>query len=173
MLTLTTTYEPATDLGFLLHENPDSVRSEDLWFGAAHVFYPEATERRATAALLLDVDPVRLARRGRGGNGKPRRSPGPPLSPYLNDRPYVASSFMSVALAKLFNTAMSGRSKERPELADTAIPLRVNMPTLPCRGGESLVRELFEPLGYEVDSQPIMLDERFPQWGPGPTRTSP
>ncbi|MGH3321582.1 MAG: 3' terminal RNA ribose 2'-O-methyltransferase Hen1, partial [Streptosporangiaceae bacterium] len=161
LLTLTTTYEPATDLGFLLHKNPSSVRSADLWFGSANVFYPEAGRRRCTAAVLLDVDPVALTRRrGRGA--------GPPLAPYVNDRPYVASSFMSVALARLFATAMSGRSKERPDLAETPIPLVVRIPVLPCRGGVPLLRELFEPLGYEVAALPIGLDERFPRWGASP-----
>ncbi len=164
LLTLTTTHEPATDIGFLLHKNPASVRSLDLWFGSAHVFYPEAGERRATAAVLLEVDPVGLTRRGRGHG----RAAGPPLAPYVNDRPYVVSSFMSVALAKLFGTAMSGRSKDRPELADTPLPLEVRLPVLPCRGGEPLLRELFEPLGYEVVARPIPLDDRFPEWGASP-----
>ncbi len=164
LLTLTTTHEPATDLGFLLHKHPDSVRSVDLWFGSAHVFYPAASPERATAAVLLEVDPVGLTRR-RSGSGRPA---GPPLAPYVNDRPYAASSFMSVALAKLFGTAMSGRSTERPELAETPLPLELRIPVLPCRGGESLLRELFEPLGYDVSAEPIALDERFPEWGASP-----
>lgn len=163
LLTLTTTYDPATDLGFLLHKHPDSVRSVDLWFGSAHVFYPAAGPDRTTAAVLLDVDPVRLARRSGSG-----RRAGPPLAPYVNDRPYVASSFMSVALAKLFGSAMSGRSTERPELADTPLSLAVHLPVLPCRGGESLLRDLFEPLGYDVAAEQITLDERFPEWGASP-----
>ena len=54
---------PATDLGFLLHKHPN-VSTAELPFGKAHVFYPEATDERCTAALLLDVDPVGLVRRG-------------------------------------------------------------------------------------------------------------
>jgi 3' terminal RNA ribose 2'-O-methyltransferase Hen1 len=158
LLTISTTHRPATDLGFLLHKNPDAVRSVDLGFGTAHVFYPEASEERCTAALLLDVDPVGLARGRRG-------APTPSLEPYVNDRPYVASSFTSVALAKLFGTALGGRSKERPELVETAIPLEVRVPVLPARGGEATVRGLFEPLGYEIEVREIPLDERFPEWG--------
>jgi 3' terminal RNA ribose 2'-O-methyltransferase Hen1 len=161
-LALTTTIEPATDLGFLLHKNPGSVRSVPLWFGRAHVFFPEATSERCTAALLLEVDPVGLVRR-RG-----RAAEAGSLEPYVNDRPYVASSFLSVALAKVFGTAMSGRSAERPELAETAIPLEVSIPVLPCRGGVDLLRRLFEPLGYTVSAAAIPLDERFDEWGPSP-----
>jgi RNA repair, ligase-Pnkp-associating, region of Hen1 len=117
LLTLTTTHTPATDLGYLLHKNPGVLRSVDLWFGQAHVFYPEATVERCTAALLIDVDPIGLVRRK--GRGPEPAS----LEPYVNDRPYAASSFMSVALAKLFGTAMTGRSAERQELADTSLPL--------------------------------------------------
>lgn len=88
LLTITSTTSPATDLGYLLHKNPARVQSFDLNFGKAHVFYTEATSERCTAALLLDVDPVHLVRGQRGG-----------MDQYVNDRPYVASSFMSVALS--------------------------------------------------------------------------
>src|SRR4028119_2516416 len=90
LLTVTTTHRPATDLGHLLHKHPDRVQSFPAAFGTAHVLYPEATEARCTVALLLDVDPVALVRRGRGS--------GFALAAYVNDRPYVASSFMSVAM---------------------------------------------------------------------------
>ncbi|HYT80418.1 MAG TPA: 3' terminal RNA ribose 2'-O-methyltransferase Hen1 [Actinomycetota bacterium] len=160
LLTLSTTHRPATDLGFLLHKNPWAIRSIPLSFGMAHVFYTEASEQRCTAALLLEVDPVALVR-GRKGSTAPSAA----LAQYVNDRPYAASSFMSVALAKLFGTAMGGRSADRQELADTPIPVEVHIPVLPCRGGEEALRKLVEPLGYEVTSSPIPLDERFPEWG--------
>src|SRR5688572_23261681 len=117
LLEITTTHRPATDLGFLLHKNPARVHSVELAFGAAHVFYPEASDERCTAALMLDVDPVRLSR------GRDARA-GFPLRAYVNDRPYVASSFLSVAMARAFGSALGGRSKERPELAEAKIPLR-------------------------------------------------
>jgi hypothetical protein len=53
LLTLTSTHEPATDLGYLLHKNPAKVQTFELPFGNAHVFYPEATGARCTAARLL------------------------------------------------------------------------------------------------------------------------
>ncbi|HEU4356570.1 MAG TPA: 3' terminal RNA ribose 2'-O-methyltransferase Hen1, partial [Actinomycetota bacterium] len=162
LLTLTTTHRPATDLGYLLHKNPAALRSVDMWFGKAHVFYPEATDERCTAALLIDVDPIGLVRR-KGRGAEPVS-----LEPCVNDRPYAASSFLSVALAKVFGTAMTGRSAERQELADTPLPLEVRIPALPCRGREELLRSLFEPLGYEVSARPIPLDEEFPEWGDSP-----
>jgi 3' terminal RNA ribose 2'-O-methyltransferase Hen1 len=149
LLELSTTHRPATDLGFLLHKNPGAVRSVEMWFGRTHVFYPEASEERCTVALLLDVDPVGLVRRRR------RSAEAGSLEPYVNDRPYVASSFMSVAIAKLFGTAMSGRSTERQELADTPIPLEARLPAVPSRGGGDLPERLFGPLGYEVDATAI------------------
>src|SRR6266498_5172332 len=162
LLTLTTTHRPATDLGYLLHKNPGAVRSVDVWFGLAHVFYPEATDERCTVALLLEVDPIGLVRR-KGRGAEPVS-----LEPYVNDRPYAASSFVSVALAKVFGTAMTGRSAERQELADTPIPLEVRIPALPCRGGEELLRRLFEPLSYTVTATPIPLDGQFREWGDSP-----
>ena len=148
ILTIRTTHPPATDLGFLLHKNPARLQSFTQSFGQVHVFYPEASDEACTAALLLDVDPVALVR------GKPgSTADGGPLAQYVNDRPYVASSFLSVAMSDVFGTAMAGRSKERPELADTPIPLTARVAVVPCRGGENLLRQLFEPLGYEVTAQ--------------------
>ncbi len=161
LLTITTTHQPATDLGFLLHKNPARLQSDDLSFGHVHVFYPEATAERCTAALLLEVDPITLSRRS--GN---RSDEGQPLEPYVNDRPYAASSFLSVALTRMFRSAMAGTSKERPALADLAIPLEATLACLPCRGGESLLRRLFEPLGYTVEVIGHDLDSAFPEWGP-------
>ncbi|MEX1046995.1 MAG: 3' terminal RNA ribose 2'-O-methyltransferase Hen1 [Actinomycetota bacterium] len=159
LLTISTTHEPATDLGYLLHKNPGNVRSVQLAVGAAHVFYPEAAPERCTAALLLEVDPIALVR-GKKGKGEAFA-----LAQYVNDRPYAASSMMSTAIAKLFGTAMSGRSDDRPELAEAELPLEARVPVLPCRGGEDLLRKLFEPLGYRVAASAIPLDQRFPQWG--------
>lgn len=161
LLTIRTTHAPATDLGFLLHKNPGRVQSFEQPFGHAHVFYPEASPDGCTAALLLDVDPVALVRGRRGASGS-----GAALQQYVNDRPYVASSFMSVAISDVFGTAMAGRSKERPELAETEIPLTARLAVLPCRGGEDFLRRLFEPLGYVVTALAHPLDETNAEWGP-------
>src|ERR1041384_8564188 len=143
LLTITNTTPPATELGYLLHKNPARLHSFELSFGKAHVFYPEASNERCTAALLLDVDPVGLVRRRRGPAGE-----GGTLEQYVNDRPYVASSFLSVAISQVFGSALAGRSKDRPELAEMALPLEARISVLPCRGGDGFLRKLFEPLGY-------------------------
>lgn len=154
-LTITTTHRPATDLGYLLHKNPSRLNRVELAFGEAVVFYPEATEERCTAALLLDVDPVRLVRRG------DRMS----LGQYVNDRPYAATSLLSVAIARTFGTALSGRSKGRQELVAVPLSLEIRIAGVPCRGGEGILRRLFEPLGYEVEARRLPLDPMFPEWG--------
>jgi 3' terminal RNA ribose 2'-O-methyltransferase Hen1 len=165
LLTITTTAtaagDPAADLGFLLHKHPERVHEAELAFGRAYVFYPEATDARCTAALLLEVDPVALAR-GRRDDG------GAPLEPYVNDRPYVASSFLSVALARVLGTALAGRCERRPELVERAWPLEARLAVVPCRGGEGLLRRLFEPLGYDVAADGHPLDARFAAWGASP-----
>lgn len=160
LLSITTTHEPATDLGYLLHKNPARAQTFELSFGRAHVFYPEASAGRCTASLLLDVDPVGLVRGRRGPEGE-----GGLLAQYVNDRPYVASSFLSVAISNVFGTAMGGRSKERPDLAVAAIPLEARLAVVPCRGGEELLHRLFEPLGYAVVAEPLPLEPAVPEWG--------
>ena len=160
LLTLSTTYSPATDLGYLLHKHPARIQSFTLPFGQAHVFYPEARTEKCTAALLLDVDSVGLIRRARGQFAENFA-----LSQYVNDRPYVASSFLSVAISRVFGSALSGKCKERPELVKATIPLSAKLSILPCRGGEKLLRRLFEPLGYTLEAERHTRNTQFPEWG--------
>lgn len=161
LLTLTTTHEPATDLGYLLAKNPEKLQTFSLAYGRAHVFYPVATAQCCTAALLLEIDPVGLVR------GRPMAGAGS-IGQYVNERPYVASSFTSVAIAQVFGSALGGRSRDRPELAETRIPLEVELEAVPCRGGESFLRRLFEPLDYRLEATRLALDPEFPEWGESP-----
>ncbi|MEW6436880.1 MAG: 3' terminal RNA ribose 2'-O-methyltransferase Hen1 [Pseudomonadota bacterium] len=146
-LSIATTHQPATDLGYLLHKHPERLHEIEQTFGKAWVFYPDASDARCEAALVLDVDPVGLVR----GKGQAQGL----LDQYVNDRPYAASSFLSVALNRAFRTAMSGVCNARQELAESAIPLEATVTPLPMRGGAALVRQLFEPLGWRVDVDPI------------------
>jgi 3' terminal RNA ribose 2'-O-methyltransferase Hen1 len=166
LLTITSTAPLATDLGYLLHKNPSKVQSFPLAFGAAHVYYPEATAERCTAALLLDVDPVGLVRNRQGPAGE-----GGLLDQYVNDRPYAASSLLSVAIAQVYGSALNGKCKDRPELVEMPLPLTARVAALPCRGGEGFLRRLFEPLGYAVTTKHHPLDDKFPEWGEGPYYT--
>ncbi len=159
LLTVSTTHSPATDLGFLLHKHPGRVQSFGVSVGEAHVFYPEQSDERCTAALLLEVDPVALVR-GKSGSGD-----GFTLGQYVNDRPYAASSMLAMALKDVFRTALTGRCDARAELAASPIPLEIRVPALSCSGGADLARRVFEPLGWTVDATPVPLDPEFPQWG--------
>lgn len=160
LLTITTTYQPATDLGFLLHKHFAPCQTFPLSFGTAHIFYPEASTNKCTAAFLLDIDPIKLVRR--------RASK---ISQYVNDRPYVASSFLSVAKAQFLGKALNDRCKELPELAQTPMPLTAKISVLRCRGGEVFLKQLLEPLGYSITVQDHILDEKFPDWGKSPYYT--
>ncbi|MET7850599.1 3' terminal RNA ribose 2'-O-methyltransferase Hen1 [Streptomyces avermitilis] len=154
---------PATDLGFLLHKHPDKSQAFSTSYGTAHVLYPEASVERCTAALLLEVDAVALVRRGKGkGRGG---APDAALAQYVNDRPYAASSLLAVALSSVFSSAMKGACAARPDLPARPLPLRIEVPALPARGGPDIVRALFEPLGWTVTAQTVALDAEFPQWG--------
>ncbi|MFF9817981.1 3' terminal RNA ribose 2'-O-methyltransferase Hen1 [Streptomyces sp. NPDC014006] len=165
-LTISTTgtaERPATDLGFLLHKHPEKAQAFSTSYGTAHVLYPEADAERCTAALLLEVDPVALVRRGKGkGRGG---APDAALAQYVNDRPYAASSLLAVALSSVFSSAMRGVCTARPERAAEPLPLCIDVPSLPARGGPGLVRALFEPLGWTVSAEPVALDSEFPEWG--------
>ena len=160
LLTITYKGENATDLGFLLFKNPQRPQEFQLNYGKAYVFYPEANSETCTAALLLDINPIDLAR------GKIGSKDGG-LFDYVNDRPYVSSSFMSTAISKVFGTAMTGRCDNRPELATEELDLTASISMLPCRGDTSMINSIFEPLGYTVEYKTSVLDEKYPEWGEG------
>jgi 3' terminal RNA ribose 2'-O-methyltransferase Hen1 len=162
LLTITTTHAPATDIGYLLEKHPGKLHTFELACGSALVFYPEARDERCTVALLLTVDPIGLVRKS---GARPADAA---LDQYVNDRPYVASSFLSVAIGTAFRSALAGKSRQRPELAASPIPLEVFVPVVTCHGGEARLRQLFEPLGYVLEVTQAPLDERFPEWGASP-----
>ena len=165
LLKIATTHTPATDLGFLLRKHPENVHRADLSMGKSVIFFPEASEDRCEAALYLDVDPVQLVR-GRKGAAGPAM-----LDHYVNDRPYAASSFLCVAMARTLRDAMAGRAPEREELAEKAIPLELTVTPLHSKDGDEILRRLFEPLGYTVETEAALLDDQYPDWGKAPCQT--
>jgi len=158
LLTITNSGPSAGDLGFLLYKHPDRLQSFPLSFGKAHVFYPESEPEKCTAALLLEVDPIDLVR----GRSEHR------LDQYVNDRPYASSSYMSVAIAKIFNSALAGKCKGREDLLEKLLRLEARVSCLPCRGNEDYVTRLFEPLGYDLVFETQPLDPYFQDWGKSP-----
>ena len=134
---LTITYEGQNtqDLGFLLYKHPDRAQQFELSYGKAYVFYPEVTDERTTAALVLDIDPIDLAR------GKLGSKDGG-LFDYVNDRPYAATSFMSTAINRVFGSAMKGKCDKRPELVEHPLQLTATIASLKDRGNEGLAADV-------------------------------
>ena len=148
---------PATDLGYLLVKHPQRLQEFELAFGKALVFYPEASEERCTAALLINTDPVDVCRPQGGGT--------PWVGDYVNDRPYAASSHLSVAIARVLGSALQGHCQDRPELVETRFPLEARIETAPSPPDSRLIEGLFEPLGYGLETERLLLDPAFPEWG--------
>ncbi|MFX0538428.1 3' terminal RNA ribose 2'-O-methyltransferase Hen1 [Ornithinimicrobium sp. Y1847] len=170
LLTLTSTAPQAPDLGFLLYKHPDRVQTFTVSGATATVLYPEVEDERCTVALVLEVDPVALARRKGAGVA------GFALGQYVNDRTYAASSLLAVAIGQVFGTALNGRCEARPELVDQRLPLTVRIPALPARAGRdgrsgmALLTALFAPLGWSVAGSTTDLAEGLEgiEWGPAP-----
>ena len=158
LMTITYNGQNTEDIGFLLHKNPNRPQKFELNFGNAYVFYPELSNERTTAALLLEINPVNLAR-GKEGAGNYG------LFDYVNDRPYVSSSFLSTAISKVFGTALNGRADSHQDLSDSSLDLEATITMLPCKTDTAMLNKIFEPLGYEVNYETFINDELFPDWG--------
>lgn len=160
LLTITSHGHQASDLGFILHKHPDKFQSFELSIGLVHVFYPESSPLKTTVALLLELDTIEMVRKTKSPNSNFA------LGHYVNDRPFIASSFMSHAIAKVFSSAMNGSCKNKPELVDQIIPLEITIDVVAApKGGEMVIRQLFEPLGYNVSLTRHILDTKFTHWG--------
>jgi 3' terminal RNA ribose 2'-O-methyltransferase Hen1 len=157
LITLTCHAPNAPEIGYLLAKNPASVFEREFSAGRVWVFYPAVADDHLTVALLAEIDPVGLVRGPAALAG---------LDQYVNDRPYVASSLISVALNTAFRTAMSGQSKDRPERVGERLRWEVLLPAVACDAGEDLIARIFAPLGYTVTTTRLPLDSQFPTWGP-------
>lgn len=168
LLTLKTKRYPASDLGYLLHKNPAKMHSFDVSVGKAHLFFPEVGPQECCAALLLDIDPISLVKTKKGHFDDSFI-----LDQYVNDRPYVASSFLSMAIARVFRDSLKGVCKDKPELLSSPWPFEASIFSLPSqsRSGQELIRSLFEPLGYHVAIEAVLLNENNRDWGEAETYT--
>lgn len=164
LLTITNKTQPAGDLSFLLHKHTDRLQTFSLSYGKGYVFYPECGDDRYTVALLLEINSVDIIR-----SKTPSRTRA--IEEYVNDRPYVCSSFMSTALSNIFRTAMDGRSKDRQDAVDTALDLEATLSVISCRGWLDVFNSLFAPIGYTVSAKRHALDSKFPEWGDNPYYT--
>ena len=158
LISLTARGNDAADVSFLLHKHPDRFQSFDMSYGTCHAFYSQADPNRCTFCLVLDVDPVQMTK------GKKRQNKFA-LAGYVNDRPFVASSFLSSAISQVLGSALSGKCKQRPELTTKAFDFEIEIDVLPVLGGEEMLRRVFEPLGYEIEAEQFTLDPQFPEWG--------
>ncbi|PKK89266.1 MAG: 3' terminal RNA ribose 2'-O-methyltransferase Hen1 [Candidatus Wallbacteria bacterium HGW-Wallbacteria-1] len=159
IFTISTSTQPTETLSYLLHKHPAKYQLFNLSFGNVHVFYLENSDQICTAAMVLDIDTVDMVRSRHLMKGDA------PLYQYINDRPYVASSFLSVAIAQVYGSALKGSCKDRPEAAETKLALTARLSVLPCRSGELLLRRLFNPLGYEINLHRHQLNSQFSDWG--------
>ena len=91
------------------------------------------------------------------------------LAQYVNDRPYAASSFLSVAIAPGLRLGPPGPLQGPARAGGDGDPARRPGSTC-CRCGAASgsCGRVFEPLGYEVEAVRHPLDERFPEWGESP-----
>lgn len=162
LLTISTSQQPVYDLGYLLHKHPDKFQTFELSFGEAYVFYPEVSESKMTVALMVDIDSIEFS------NNRKFNWSGLSLGQYVNDRAFTCSSLLSVAISKVFGTAMAGNCKEKPDSVNSKKEFEVELSTVSYHGHEFLIDELFKPLGYSVEYTRLEYDKSFPQWGQSP-----
>lgn len=142
----------ARDLGFLLHKHPDHLHIRETGQGKVSILFPEVSDTQTRAVLHLEVDPVALVR-GKGDGGGL-------LTQYVNDRPFVANSMLSVAMGRAIGQTLSGKSKEKQALADRALPYVIRIVPVAVSGGLEVIEALFQPLGYKIEAEALTDADR-------------
>lgn len=158
LLTITTTHQPATDMGYLLGKHPNRCQTFDFPWAKAHVFYPEASHERCTIALAVELLTHKLNPNNRGTAHSRQEH-------FVNDRAYAATSHLALVINQLFSQAYASQNKDKPELSNTPLPLEVWLPTVPRGRHPDTASQLFEPLGYTVAAKPLPLDQKKPDSG--------
>ena len=163
-LQINTNDNDAQLLGYLLHKHPDNYQTKALNFGTAHMFYTDNTATYCTFNLVLEINSVALSRNAHKNNFKASFK----LADYVNDRPYVASSFLTTAISKVLRSTMNGICNEKPELVQKQWPLTITINAVKSKKGVSEIHRFFEPLGYQVETETQLLDPQFEAWGMSP-----
>ena len=160
LLTISTTHRPPPIWASCCTRTPTGSTRRELGFGTAHVLYPEATEERCTAACSSTS-----TRSAWSATARARRQR--LLARPVRERPAVRRLVVHVggARPRCSGTAMSGRSKERPELAEQAIPLEVRLPVVPCRGGEACCAGCSSRSATRSSATADPARRAFPAWG--------
>ncbi|MEL6657802.1 MAG: 3' terminal RNA ribose 2'-O-methyltransferase Hen1 [Bacteroidota bacterium] len=171
LLHLSVRSENAPHLGYLLGKHPDKYQTKELSFGHAHVFFPEATSTSCSACLLLDIDTTAEMRQNRHDHNGRNANVKAGLDHYVNDRAYVASSFLCTAISKVFGSALNGNCTAMPALVNQTWKIEAKISAVCVRGGAELLHSIFEPLGYGIKHQTALLDTEYPEWGASPYYT--
>ncbi|MEL7339774.1 MAG: 3' terminal RNA ribose 2'-O-methyltransferase Hen1, partial [Bacteroidota bacterium] len=159
LLTIHVEHAQAAELSYLLHKHPDKLQTFSIAGGKVHVYFPEYQADKIQFCLLLELDSIQLVRS--------LKVPGEnlQLQHYVNDRPYVGSSFSSTAISKVLGSALNGRCENRPDLLEIEWPLTVELDVLKVKGGPAVIERIFQPLGYQIEWERLVLDPAFPDWG--------
>ena len=161
LLTLTTTHQPATDLGYLLRKNPARLQSFSLPLARRMSFI-----RKRRRSVARSPCWWRLTRSDWCAIAGARPAKGERLEQYVNDRPYVASSFLSVAIAEVFGSALV-RQKQgasgtgRHTIAAARDNFRAAVP-----GRRGVPAEAVRAAGLHRDPRVgCRWTSSFPEWG--------
>lgn len=158
LLTITCKDPDARDLSWLMHKRPERFQFFNLPYGKAHVFFPEYSDEKTIACLLLEVESAGLNEICKAREGEFQ---------YVNPRQFLSGSLLASAIAKVFASAIKGICEERSELAQKPFNFEIEIANFSCRLKPEYVERLFAPLGYEIKFVPLtnQYAERTMQFG--------
>lgn len=139
-------------LSYLLAKNPNNVYERNENGHLVRMLFSRFEPESVDVTFFVTPDPLELSRNNAAQYD---------ITSYINDREFAVSSIFCSLLRSALGTALNGKPKpEYVEWVDHAFPLTLTVGPIASMLSDAAIRDLFEPLGYDVSF--IKWDARYP-----------
>lgn len=141
-LTIKAAGENVQVLSHLLAKNPNNVYERTQKDHAVRLFFSTFTDKQVEMTVFVTPDPLALINHSSGAYD---------ITHYINDREFATSSIFTSLIRPALSTALNGKPKEEYlKWVGHLFPFVFCFGPVATELSEQEIRELFEPLGYDV-----------------------
>ncbi|WP_427137686.1 3' terminal RNA ribose 2'-O-methyltransferase Hen1 [Psychrobacillus psychrodurans] len=152
-LTIRATGENVEVITYLLAKNPNNIYERNHKGHYIRMFYNVVTETELELTIFLTPDPLVLVNNSSNAYD---------ITHYINDREFAVSSIFISLIRSALGTALNGQPKEEYiKWVDHRFPFVFSFGPVATELSEQDTRNLFEPLGYDVDIEYAETDYSF------------
>ncbi|MCK1992095.1 3' terminal RNA ribose 2'-O-methyltransferase Hen1 [Peribacillus muralis] len=129
-------------ISYLLSKNPNNLYERKHKGHVVRLFYSTFTETEMEATIFVTPDPIELVKNTANSYD---------ITHYINDREFAVSSIFCSLIRSALGTALNGQPKEEhAEWVNHPFSFQFDFGPVVSTLSDNQLRELFEPIGYEV-----------------------